>query len=103
MYPEASDVFAKLSMYPPVFGDEEKKVLERFVIIMYERSSSTTDIDSVRLDMIARKKKSYDAIPPTNATLDYHIKRASHQAGCIWSQATTSQMEISTYKTMSTL
>ena len=37
VYPEASEVFAKLimyMMYPTVFGDEEKKVLERFVIIM---------------------------------------------------------------------
>ena len=79
-------------MYPPVFENEEKKVLERFVIIMYDRSSSATDIDSVRLDinclvasipiqmgsifpfdellsdwtgldMFARKQKSYDAIP----------------------------------------
>ena len=63
VYPEASEVFAKLSMYPPVFGDEEKKVLERFVIIMYDRSSSATDIDSVRLDMFACKQKSYEAIP----------------------------------------
>ena len=89
-----SVVFAKLSMYPPVFEDEEKMVLERFVIIMYDRSSSATDIDGVRLDMFARKQKSYDAIPPTNAALEYHIKRASYQAGCIWGQATTRQMEI---------
>ena len=49
-------------MYPPVFGDEEKKVLERFVIIMYDRSSSASNIDSVRLDMFACKQNSYDAI-----------------------------------------
>ena len=81
-------------MYPPVFGDEEKKVIERFVIIMYDRSSSATDIDSVRLDKFAHKQKSYDAIPLTNAALEYHIKRASYQASCIWSKATTRQMEI---------
>ena len=81
-------------MYQPVFGDEEKMGLERFVIIMYDRSSSATDIDSVRLDMFAHKQKSYYAIPPTNAALEYHIKRASYQAGCIWGQATTRQMEI---------
>ena len=44
-----------ISMYPPVIGGEEKKVLERFAIIMYDRSSSATDIDSVRLDMFACK------------------------------------------------
>ena len=58
VYPEASEVFAKLSMYPPVIGDEEKKVLERFVIIMYDRSSSATDTDSVRLDMFAPSNNS---------------------------------------------
>ena len=92
VYPEASEVFAKLRMYPPVIGDEEKKVLERFVIIVYDRSSSTTDIDSIRLDMFARKQKSYDAIPPTSAALDYHTKRAAYHAGCIWGQAPTRQM-----------
>ena len=56
---------------------------------MYDRSSSVTDIDSVRLDMFARMQKSYDAIPPTSAALDYHTKRAAYQAGCIWGQAIT--------------
>ena len=28
---------------------------------MYDRSSSATNVDSVRLDMFARKQKSYDA------------------------------------------
>ena len=43
-------------MSPPVVADEENNVLERSVIIMYGRSSSATDIDSVRLDMFARKQ-----------------------------------------------
>ena len=47
VYPEASEVLVKLSIYPPVIGNKEKKVLERFAIIMYDRSSSATDIDSV--------------------------------------------------------
>ena len=91
MYPVASDVFAKLNMNPPVFGHKEKKVLKRVVTIMYDRSSSATYIDRVRLDMFACKQKSYDAIPPA---LDYHIKRAAYQTGYIWDQATTRQMEI---------
>ena len=62
VYPEASEVFAKLSTYPPVFGDDEKKVPEQFVIIMYNRSSSATDIDSNRKNMFARKQKSYYAL-----------------------------------------
>ena len=94
MYPEASEVLAKLSMNPPVIGDEEKKVLERFAIIMFNRSRSATDVDSVRLDMFAGKQESYDAIRPTSAALDYQTKRAAYQAGCIWGQEITRQMEI---------
>ena len=47
---------------------------------MYDRSSSATYIYSVKLDMFASKKKSYDAIPPSpsNAALDYHFKRAAY-------------------------
>ena len=81
-----------ISTYPPVIGGEEKKFLERFAIVMYDRSSSATDIDSVRLDMAS--PSDHDAIPPASAALDYHTKRAAYQAGCIWGQAITRQMEI---------
>ena len=67
VYPEATVVFANLSTYPPVIGDEEKKVLERFVILMYDKSSTATDIDSVRLDLFARKQRAYDAIHTSTA------------------------------------
>ena len=41
MYPKASEALAKVSMYPPETGDEVKKVLERFVIIRCDKSSSS--------------------------------------------------------------
>ena len=75
VYPEATVVFANLITYPPVIGDEENKVLKKFVILMYDTSSTATDIDSVRLDLFARKQRACDAIP----TLKYHIKRAAYQ------------------------
>ena len=86
-------MFTKLSMHPPVIGDEEQKVLEKFVITMYDRSSQATDIDAVRLDMFARKERSFDAIPPTRAALVQHTKQAAYQAGSIWSQSTLRHMK----------
>ena len=68
-------------------------ILQKFVITLYDRSSPTTDVDEVRIDLFARKQKSYDAIPPTRAALVQHTKRAAYQAGCIWGQATIRQME----------
>ena len=72
---------------------DDQEVIEQFVITMYDRSSSLTDIDAVRLDMFARKQRSYDSIPPTRAALTEQTKRAIYQAGCIWSQATLCHME----------
>ena len=76
VYPEASPLFTKLSIHPSVIGDEEQKVLEKFAIAMYDRSSEATDIDAVRLYMFARKQRSYETIPPTQAALVQHTKRA---------------------------
>ena len=90
---EASDVFSKLSHYPPAVDDADLKTLEKFVVMMYDRSSTADGVDEARLDMFARKQRPYEAIPPTRAALLQHVKRAAYQAGCIWSQATVCQPE----------
>ena len=61
---------------------------------MYDRSSTAKHVDEARLELFARKQKSYEAIPPTQAALLQHTKRAAFQAGCIlWSQSTVCQPE----------
>ena len=52
MRAEASDVFARLSQYPPTVNDIEMDILEKFVVIMYDRSSTATGVNNARLDMI---------------------------------------------------
>lgn len=92
-FDEASEVFTKLSHYPPRIDDSDLKTLERFVVMMYDKSSEAAGVDDARLDLFARKQRSYEAIPPTKAALLQHVKRAAYQAACIWSQATTCQPE----------
>ena len=72
----------------------KNKVLEQFVITMYDRSSEATDIDAVRLDMFARKQRSFETIPHTQAALVQHSKQAAYQAGSIWSQSMLCQIEV---------
>ena len=93
VFDQASDVFCKLSQYLPAIDDADMKVLESFVIMMYDRSSTTDFVDDARLDMFARKQRPYEAIPPTRAALLQHVKRAAYQAGCIWGQSTVWQTE----------
>ena len=58
---------------------------------MYDRSSNANCVDDARLELFARKQKSYQSIPPTRAALVQPLKRFAYQAGCIWSQATVCQ------------
>ena len=95
MYAEATEVFCKLSKYPPTLDDGDMEVLEKFVVTMYDRSSTTSHVNDARLNMFVRKQRPYDAIPPTSATgLHEHVKRAVYVASCIWSQSTLSQSDM---------
>ena len=76
-----SGVFAKLSQYPLTVDDEDLQILEKFVVIMHDRSSRAEGVDDARLDMFARKQRPYEAIPPTRGALLRHTKRAAYQAG----------------------
>ena len=55
-YTEVSDVFAKLSQYPLTVDDEDLQILEKFVVIMCDRSSTAEGVGDARLVMFARKQ-----------------------------------------------
>ena len=61
--------------------DEDMKCLERFVILMYDRSSQLTDVNECRKILFARKGRSIDNLPPTRGALLQHAKRALLQGG----------------------
>ena len=63
------------------------QALERFVVLMHDRSSNVTTINEDRLNLFARKQRQYDLIPQTQAALKEHAKRASYEAGYMWGQA----------------
>ena len=88
---EVSGTLTKLSHWPTTVDDDDLQMLERFVVIMYDRSSAATSVNDARLHLFARKQRPYDAIPPTSAALKEHIKRAAYQAGAVWGQATVTQ------------
>ena len=69
---------------------------ERFVVLMYDRSSSATGVGEARLHMFARQQRhySYDSIPPTQPALREHAKRDAYQAGVIWGQVTCADPDI---------
>ncbi|CAG2204044.1 unnamed protein product [Mytilus edulis] len=61
--------------------------IERFVVLMYDRTSECLGVDAARKNLFTRKGRSIENIPPSSAALHQHIKRAAYQAGFCWGQA----------------
>ena len=69
-----TETFSNLSQFPTEVTYTDLKTLERFVFLMYDRSSAVTGMDEARLYMFARKQRPYVSIPPTQAALRDHAK-----------------------------
>ena len=87
VFEESTDVFRHLSAPLDSLTNEDIMIVEQFVVIMYDRSSSTNKVNEARLDLFARKQRSYNAVPPSRAALIEHMKRSILQAGHNWGQA----------------
>ena len=83
--PELTDALLKLSSAPSEIPEEVLHTIERFVILLYDRTSPYTDIDKARKKLFARKNN-VELIPPTKAALEEHVKRAAYQGGHVWGQ-----------------
>ena len=76
--PEVTDALLNLSSAPNEIPEEVLHTIERFVILLYDRRCSYTDIDKVRKKLFARKNN-VELIPPTKAVLKEHVKRAAYR------------------------
>jgi len=83
--PELSRALLKLSSAPSDIPEEVLHTIERFVTLLYGRTSTCTDIDKACKKLFARKNN-VELIPPTKAALEEHIKRAAYQGGHVQNQ-----------------
>ncbi|KAG0720473.1 hypothetical protein GWK47_048455 [Chionoecetes opilio] len=70
---------------PSDVSEESMSLLERFVVLMYDRTSGPMEVNDARKQLFAHKSRALENIPPTQAALQQHIKRASLQGNC-WNQ-----------------
>ena len=73
----------KLSSAPREIPEEVLRTIERFVILLYDRTNPCTDIDTARKKLFVRKNN-VELIPPNKAALEEHVKRAVYQGGHVW-------------------
>ena len=79
---EVTAAFQALSNAPTVdVVDEVMPILERYVIMMYDRTSTCMKVNDARGDLFTRKGRDIEAIPPTPDALRQHAKRSTYQAG----------------------
>ena len=63
-------------------SDMTLEVIERFVVLMYSRTSALSRVNDARKQLFPQKSRSLENIPPTQAALELHLKRARYQCNC---------------------
>ena len=93
VYGDATKAFLSLANAPQIVTDDAFSILERFVVLLYDRTSDEGNVDVCRNNLFTSKGRSLETIPPTQGALIQHIKRAAYQAGHIWGQSLISRPE----------
>ena len=75
-FPEVNSVFIALSRAQAEIVEEWMSTLERFVVLLYDRTSSSSSVNEARKQLFTRKARNFDALPPTRDSL--HIKRTAY-------------------------
>ena len=79
-YPAVTDAFLQLATTPtPLVSEACMIYLERFVILLYDRTSNKANVNEARKQLFVQKGGAYDVIPPTRAALLQHTKRAAYK------------------------
>ena len=91
VFSQLTSVLKAPLMLPEDIDDTCMDVIEIFVILLYYRTSSLSKINEVRQELFSRKKRSPYNIPPTQASLLQHVKRAVFQGDFAWGQTLLKQ------------
>ena len=77
VFPELTPVLCALKASPEIITEESLAVLERFVVLLYDRTSSLLKVKEARQDLFCKKSREFDCI---------HIRRAELQGAHTWGQ-----------------
>ena len=88
-YPDVTTAFAELGKCD---GEHEisantVSLLERFAVVMYDRTSELSDLNSCRRQLFTKKCRSLELLPPTSDAFLLHVKRAVLQGVHVWGQS----------------
>ncbi len=94
LFPDVTEVFVKLSNQP---SDEDiaefMPLLERFVVLLYKRTSNCSDVNSCRRELFC-DGRAIDNIPPTREALLQHVRRSVYFGGYVWGSSLSPIMDL---------
>ncbi|XP_078492496.1 uncharacterized protein LOC144748319 [Ciona intestinalis] len=94
-FEDVTPAFKSLSEAPDLADvDQSLPVLERFVVLLYDRVSTCSYVDDCRRELFTKKGRSIESLPPTRAALLEHVRRAAYQAGHCWGQSLVASPEL---------
>ena len=67
VYPEVTETFEGIMHMADPISDRTLEVIERFVVLMYSRTSDLSRINDARKQLFAQKSRSLENIPPRQA------------------------------------
>ena len=91
LFPELTTTLLILSLSPEVVDNACLAVIERFVVLLYDRTSYLTKVNEARQDLFSKKSRTLEKIPPTQEALLQHTKHSVYQGGHIWAQTLVTQ------------
>lgn len=86
--PHLHKLFADLSQTPNYISSDQFDQIERFTILLYQRTSELTSVNDLRKQLFSQLRN-IENVPPSKNALEQHVKRAVYQAGFIWGQTLT--------------
>ena len=72
-FSEVNGAFKELQCMPGETSNESMELLERFMVLMYNRTSEATEVNDTRRQLFTQKSRTLENIPPTQAALKQHI------------------------------
>ena len=93
-FPDVTKAFRQLYEHPKEISDETFSLLQRYVVLLYDRTSELPTVLEARKHLFTQKGRQIESLPPTEAALLQHTKRATYQGGHCWGQALVCQPEL---------
>ena len=78
-YEDVTEAFEELAISTEKISEQSEYILERFTILMYERTSGLDGINGARKELFTKKDRALENIPPAKDALVLHINRARIQ------------------------